>query len=190
MLHPSTSVVIAVDIAWDAYCELIAIPKMSAITLPMMYPSMFTAMIPAAVNSMFSPFLRHMMRVMVIVRMVRSSSSSTPASLHRSATAACSSAKRCMIMPVLMFFMARIRFLDSRACQGGKPEAVRLKSEVRNFAPILQLLLYFHHEKSAVHPFLQTIRPHAMRTYSNNVYFRKTRLLQAWPCRPLLTPHN
>ncbi|MDE5890258.1 MAG: hypothetical protein K2H10_04500, partial [Bacteroidales bacterium] len=67
----------------------------------------------------------------------------------------------CIIVPVLTVFMAKI--------------PLQLDTEVRYFAPIMQFLLNFHREKTAVHPFLQTVRQKSGLTYINNVYFRKKR---------------
>ena len=57
MLHPRTSVVIAVDRAFTVYCEVNIRFMMVAPRVPIRYPMMLLMIMIAAVNSMLIPFL-------------------------------------------------------------------------------------------------------------------------------------
>ena len=102
MLQPRISVVMKVDIACAAYVSLMKVWSKVAPMFPMRYPSMLTTMMVAAVRSMLSPLLRQTMSAIVIVRMVRRSSSSKPESLHPNAVAACRKAKMWMTHDVFI----------------------------------------------------------------------------------------
>ena len=105
MHHPSISVVTSVEREWTKYSEERNDCRTFAPMVPSMKPMILTIMTMIAVNSIFTPCLRHMRRDMTIVRIVRKSSSSMPASLQASATAACRTAKRCMIPDIFNGFM-------------------------------------------------------------------------------------
>ena len=105
MHHPSISVVTRVESEWITYSEDIKDCRTFAPIVPSMKPMRLTMMTMIAMNSIFTPCLRHMSRDMTIVRIVRKSSSSMPASLQARATAACRTAKRCMIPDSFNGFM-------------------------------------------------------------------------------------
>ena len=77
--------------------------RMLAPRVPIRYPMMFPMMMMAAVNSMLRFFFMQMISAMAIVRIVRSSSSSTPAIRQLRATMACSNAKTWMIHDGFVF---------------------------------------------------------------------------------------
>ena len=105
MHHPRISVVISVEREWITYSDRMKEPRTLAPSVPRRYPIMLTMMTTAAVNSTFSPCLRQMISDSAIVRIVRKSSSSMPASLHKRATAACIRAKTCMIPDIFIGLM-------------------------------------------------------------------------------------
>ena len=105
---------------------------------------MFTTMMVAAVSSMLNPCLRQTMSAIVIVRMVRSSSSSIPASLQQRATTAWRRAKIWMTQDVLIFFIGFIY--------------LQFSTEDRKFAPNLQFLPFIRPEKRTVRLKLPTVR--------------------------------
>ena len=117
---------------------------------------MFTMMMLAAANSTFKPFLMLISRAIIMVSIVRSSSSSTPPSLHVKATAAWSRAKMCIIQPTLIFFI----FLSQKLSEGMKLSALLQKSvSVRRRNP-------------AAHPSLFAVRHYHKMKAKHNIYFR------------------
>ena len=103
--QPSISVVTSVEREWITYSDEMKDCRTFAPMVPSMKPMRLTIMTMIAVNSIFTPCLRHMSRDMTIVRIVRKSSSSMPASLQARATTACRMAKRCIIPDIFSGFM-------------------------------------------------------------------------------------
>jgi hypothetical protein len=94
------------------------------------------------------------MSAIVIVRMVRSSSSSIPANLQQRAMAAWRSANIWMTQDVLIFFIGFIY--------------LQFGTEDRKFAPNLQFLLFVRPEKRTVRLKLLTVR---QRDYARVIYY-------------------
>ena len=115
-------------------------------------------MMLAAENSMLNPFFAQIITAIDMVRMVRRSSSSQPASLHDRATKACSKAKLWIIQAVLIFFMWSV---------------AQNVPEVMDFALILQFSDFVHRRNSTIHPVLSTIRHKQKNRLIINVYFRR-----------------
>ena len=86
------SVVTRVERGWMMRACLVNREKNCAQRIPEKYPRIFTMMMLEAVNSMLLSHFRQIRRAMIIVSIVRRSSSMTPVSLHVRATTACSSA--------------------------------------------------------------------------------------------------
>ena len=120
---------------------------------------MFTTMMLAAENSTLTPFFRQIIRAMVMVSMVRSSSSSRPKTLRPIAATACRTAKIWMIHAVFMLRNVVI--------------SIKKVSEDRNFAPIMQFLAVVRLENTAVRQKLPAIRQINFASIIYNDYFRK-----------------
>ena len=113
----------------------------------------------AAVSSMLMPCLRHTSNVIVIVRMVSSSSSSIPASLQHNATAAWSRAKIWMIQDVFICFIGLI--------------LLQIDLEDMKIALKLQFLSVVRREKRTVHHELFTVRQAYFSPIIYNDYFSR-----------------
>ena len=102
IVHPSTSVVTADAMAFEAWLAPITVCSTSAPIWPNIYPITFATITHAAAYSMLIHLFMQMSRTIDMVRTVRRSSSFIPEYLQTSVTAAWSSAKIWMIQVMFM----------------------------------------------------------------------------------------